>query len=1076
MSKQSFNFDEDNLWEKENQNSSNLQNNYQPNQNNNLDPFEDDEDFSDRFEDDLDFNKIEKNLIKEADYKESKTFKEKIINLPYNSWIFIFKHRRFIGVSILVLIILGLIGGVFGGVWVFGIYNSIENIEAKATQISQGSIVYDKNGSEMFRYSGDVKREVVAMNQIPTNIQLAILALEDENFYKNETGIPWQNIAGAAVECGLARGNNCRGASGLSQQLIKNVTADDEQTLDRKVRELLTAIKFNQVIGDTTEEKQDKVLELYLNWVPFGRNNYGVQTASRSFFGHDVNSPELTIPKACYLASMVQRPSTFSEAIRLELINREKRTANQPELENPTWEILEGRKNACINKLYEVPLANRGKDYLIKTEAERDELKKQIVDFKPNVSEDVAFGHLKEYITNELITKFAPSEFADDFTITAQDLETKGYKIYTTFDKTMQEATEKIIREASEYEVAQANNAASVILDGPTGEVLVMVGSRDFNNQEIGGQVNVATAPRQPGSSFKPYVYASALNNGFNPGTVLLDVPMNFGNAYQPKNFSGTFSGITTIRRSLQDSLNIPAVKAAFLGIDSNNTEINPENSQTQTAATNNILDFANKMGVQTPYRFGENGQQCGLASSLGGCEVTMISHAAGINTLLHEGVYMEPRAIKKITLKEEIKFDDTTANSIYRKEPVLDTSVAQQMANIMSDYNSRTPSVWGNLKRNLELDGWTGANQVAAKTGTTNDVKDIWTVGGSPYYTVVAWMGNTDGKVMNQKISGASEIAPIWKRIMTEIHKDKEKTGFNSNSLEKVNIDPVSGMLGGGSSELINKNQLKKLQNAEKNFKNSAYNPITKSIFDNRTPISSRKLKVNLLDGKAIPNSDSNNTSVAPISTSPNQITFPESLMKEVACTGVISEFPNAQSWLNPAQNIKIKTNETGNCPTETSDMNLENYKPKITTNLKANLSSPEEILITADSGIDNNLLPEPNKIIKIEFYLGAELITSEVNVVSLTIDVQKLGLSGVKDVRIVVEDRFGLKTELILEKVDFDDLIFSSSSSSKSSSKNSSTNKSNSSLSSSVNSSTSSTSMASSSLKPSSASSIIP
>jgi hypothetical protein len=226
----------------------------------------------------------------------------------------------------------------------------------------------------------------------------------------------------------------------------------------------------------------------------------------------------------------------------------------------------------------------------------------------------------------------------------------------------------------------------------------------------------------------------------------------------------------------------------------------------------------------------------------------------------------------------------------------------------------------------------------------------------------------------------------------------------------------------------------------------------------------------------KAIPNSDSNNTSVAPISTSPNQITFPESLMKEVACTGVISEFPNAQSWLNPAQNIKIKTNETGNCPTETSDMNLENYKPKITTTLKANLSSPEEILITADSGIDNNLLPEPNKIIKIEFYLGAELITSEVNVVSLTIDVQKLGLSGVKDVRIVVEDRFGLKTELILEKVDFDDLIFSSSSSSKSSSKNSSTNKSNSSLSSSVNSSTSSTSMASSSLKPSSASSIIP
>ena len=266
-----------------------------------------------------------------------------------------------------------------GGIWLGNRYNSIGSVKDKVLSPPQGSVVYDRNGVEMFKYvdAGTV-RDVVSLDKIPEQMQLAVIALEDENFYYNDDGIPWKNLAGSLYKCVISKGGDgCRGGSGLSQQLIKNVTNQRDNTFDRKINELIAAYKFGQ------EVDKKEVLRLYLNWVSFGRNTFGVQEASKSYFGHVINEKDekgnykLTIPKACFLAGMLPQPESFATAIKDKLEGKE----------TDLWKELEARKNSCIDKQAEKELRGSGTGLSVIDAVEAKKLKEEKVEFKKFVGD-----------------------------------------------------------------------------------------------------------------------------------------------------------------------------------------------------------------------------------------------------------------------------------------------------------------------------------------------------------------------------------------------------------------------------------------------------------------------------------------------------------------------------------------------------------------------------------------------------------------------------------------------------------------------------------------------------------------
>jgi len=922
---------------------------------------------------------------------------------------FFAKHKKGLTLTALLFLILGLIGSTVAAFWLIDRYSKLDDVVAQAVSFREGSIVYDRNNQELFRfYDSGENREVVSGDKIPDIVKGAIVGLEDENFYSNSVGIPWANLAGASGKCVISAGKDCRGGSGISQQLIKNVTGDKESTLRRKIDELLIAIKFNQqVAGNTEIEKQDEVLRLYLNWVPFGRNTYGIESGARSWFGKNVNSPELTIPEICYLASMPQRPSTFTGAIEIETLNRQ---SKENQLSNPNWDILEGRKNACIDKLASKNLKEHGSSKFI-TEQEAEKLKKEIVTFKPRIGQNLAYGHIRNYLSGEL----------GRLGITETQLVTQGYKIYTTFDKTVQDKVQEIVSNSADSIIIPngGNNAAGIVIDGPTGGVVAMIGSRDFNNEAIAGQVNVVTSPRQPGSTYKAYDYASAFEKDFNPGTVLLDLTTNFG-GYTPANFSRTTQGLSTIRSALQNSLNIPAVKSVYLSQDKGT--LPNTNSGLKT-----VFNFAKKIGVDHPFE-----DKCTLATAIGGCEVTMISHATGYNTLLQNGDLKTANPFIKILTQDAQEVPGL--DKLYPKQnAVVEPAIARQITDVLSDYNSRSPGVWGNGRFTMQLDGWSGANSVAAKSGTTNDVKDTWTVGGSPLYTIAVWVGNTDGKPMKSSATSSATASTIWKNIMTYVHTDKAKVGFSKEGLQKVNLDSLTGLLGEGSSEYLTLNQINTLKKADTRFNDANYNPLENSILSNRSVFARRTLKVTKFDGSVIPAGT----------------VIDEKLVETVVCQQLISEFPKAANWADAANNYaktlgeKVKT-----CPTKIYDGKTEGSGPVITNNLQEGKGVPETIKISGKS-----LIPG-SKIKQIQVVIDTKIVADKEDVDSITIDTASLKIKKIQDVKITITDDLGLKTETIIKDVNFDNIISSSSSSSssKSSATSSSSSKSSNSSSSST------------------------
>ena len=919
-----------------------------------------------------------------------------------------FSWKKF-GRSFALFTIIALIFGVIlsSGVaaWAIDIYNNSKPLN---TQQIESSIVYARDGkTELFKFFDKGKREVVGLcpikdgvedkgnNCIPKNMQLAIIALEDERFNYNPDGIPWSNIGGALVDCvkiiTTQSKEDCRGGSGLYQQTVKNFTGNDAKTPQRKVEELISAVKLNQVVN------KSQVLELYLNQVGFSRNAFGVQEAAKSYYDKDIRNVDIV--EACYLAALVQQPSFYNGGIG--------------KFDSAAWKIYEDRKNICLQKLRENRLEGDNIEPFIKTEEEYLKLQKieaavvtdkyqasavretgKVV-FVPNRI-DVLYPHFKDFVTQEL----------RKFNISEQALYSRGYKIVTTLDPEMQNIAQQIVNDSYQKNVLDsgANNISAVVLDGPTGEILTMIGSADYNNEKIDGQVNIATSPQQPGSSYKPYVYAAALEKNFNPGTILLDSKTDFGGGYTPRNFSGGFSGPVTIRYSLQNSLNIPAVKAAYLATGQGNV---PNGNQ----GINEVFNLTDRIGVKYPCQPNADGAKCDdlaqasqayrdrctLASALGGCELSMLSHASGMNTFGQDGNLKTARPFKNIVdTKTDVDLCAKKCDDVYpRVDKALDPLIARQICDIMSDYTARDQRVWSGYQRNLEIDGW----RIAAKTGTSNDVRDTWTVGYSPYYAMTMWVGNTDNTPMKDTASAGNSNAVVWKKLMTKIHEGKEKKQCSREGLVSVRLDTRTGFLNqNGPAELLTPNQLKALQEVGSRVNNPEYNPKAENIFKNRSAVVLRTAKVDKLTGKL----------------SVEGKTLPENI-EEKTCVEPISEFPAQQNWAGPAQAI-AKNSQYCSIPTEKSDQDQvgeQNSKPTITTNLKSDDDAPKIITASAKpTGASGKT------IITVRLRIdGVEVMSSGGK--DLSFDTSNI--SGVKNVEVEAVDSFGIKVVLSFLKVDF-------------------------------------------------------
>ena len=727
--------------------------------------------------------------------KFSSVIKKKIwfLSLPIN--IISYKFTTFISVFLIVgFVLVATSLALFIDLW-----SSSPSLATILKQPIQSSVVYARDGqTKIYEFFKEERREFVPISRIPKIMQLAVISLEDENFYKNEQGIPWKNMVGAMQKCLVSGGDSCRGGSGVSQQLVKVMTNQKDNSVDRKVKELVTAIKLNQ------EKNHTDLLEAYLNWVSFGRNAYGVEQASRAYYGRSIDEKNgdklaLTPPEACFLAAIIQSPGKYPEGI------------GKPDSQN--WKELVERKNSCLFKLrtLDLPIDDDG---TIAKSINSDVELKRLQDQKAQVSEiskakelrdgnkiafvatkvEDPFPHFREYITNELKK-----------TIGEKNLYEGGLKIITTLDPILQKKVEKTVADSEAgLNAVYASNAGSIVLDGPTGQILAMVGSLDYNRNDIDGKVNITTSPRQPGSSIKPYVYASAWSNGYSPSTILKDAPINW-DGYSPKNFSGNYNGPVSTHYALQNSLNIPAVKSLLLGTqEKSNNGWQQDPFSRNELVLNGFFNLAEKSGVNFPCIPSGDGEsvcsnpeqsktayrnRCFVSSALGGCEVTMISHATGFNTLLQEGNLRTATPFVNISGKDntgkEIDFYRNYQSQFYPDvDAVIDPAVARQTANVMTDYETRARE-FGSLRFNLELNDkkW----RVAAKTGTSNGPKDFWVMGGSPYYTVGLWAGRNDNQNMSQDSSASRVTGSIWKEIMETVHKDKPVKNFSTEGLKSV-------------------------------------------------------------------------------------------------------------------------------------------------------------------------------------------------------------------------------------------------------------------------------------------------
>lgn len=587
-------------------------------------------------------------------------------------------------------------------------------------EIAQSTKIYDRDGKHiLYEVHGDQKRTLVTLNEIPATARQASIAVEDKNFYKHGGFSVWAMIRTAITNVIYHRS---AGGSTLTQQFIKNAVLTNEKTFTRKVKELILAQRIEKKFS------KDEILQMYLNEIPYGSNAYGIEAASLKYFGKSIK--DTTLAEQALLAALPQSPSRYSPY-------------------GPNLELLLGRKDYVLDLMAE-------QNYI--SDTQRDEAKQQKLVFqKPETS--ITAPHFVMYIKSLLSEKYGE-----------KTIEQGGLKIYTTIDYNYQKIADEVVKEkTTKYqEKYDANNAALVAINPKNGQVLAMVGSRDYFDNDISGQVNVATSLRQPGSSMKPIVYASLFEKGYTPDTILYDVVTNFstdpGNPYIPHNYDLAEHGPVSIRKALAGSLNIPAVKAIYL------------------TGIKDVIELAQSMG----YSSLTNPDNYGLSLVLGGGEIKLLEHTNAYSAFARDGQVSPITVILKVEDKDGNILEEYKDSS----KKVLTSKTARFINSILSDNTARS-FVFGE-KNYLTL----GDRPAAAKTGTTNDYHDAWTIGYTPSLVAGVWVGNTDNKAMKRGSDGSVLAAPIWKAFMSGVLAGTPVEAFKEPDATKTGKNIIDGIL----------------------------------------------------------------------------------------------------------------------------------------------------------------------------------------------------------------------------------------------------------------------------------------
>ena len=585
-------------------------------------------------------------------------------------------------------------------------------------QVAQSTVIYDRTGENiLYEISGEERRTLISINEIPDYVQKAVIAIEDKNFY-NHKGFSFFAMARTAITNVIYR--RSAGGSTLTQQFVKNSVLTNEKTIIRKVKELIISYRLERKFS------KDEILQMYLNEIPYGSNAYGIEAASQKYFSKSVR--EVSLAEAAVLAAIVQVPTRYSPY-------------------GPNKDILLGRKDYVLKLMAE-------QGYISEEEKELAQTEEIIFSGKET---NITAPHFVMYIKDILTAKYGEKM-----------VEQGGLKIYTTLDLEKQKIAEEVIKEKTEkyQENYQASNASLVAIDPKTGQILAMVGSRDYFNDSIDGQVNVAIRSRQPGSSIKPLVYATLFEKGYTPNTILYDVRTNFSsdpaNPFEPKNYNLQESGPVSIRKALAGSLNIPAVKALYL------------------AGLKDVLSLLESFG----YSAFPQKESFGLAFVLGVGEVKLLEHTNAFSVFATEGDVREIAGI----LKVENSSGEIIEEYQEKKKTVLSQQSARMINEIMSD-NSARAYIFGE-RNSLTL----GDRPVAAKTGTTNDFHDAWTVGYTPSLVAGVWVGNSNNEKMSGKADGSVVAAPIWNEFMKRSLEGTEIENFNKPDDYKTGVAVLDG------------------------------------------------------------------------------------------------------------------------------------------------------------------------------------------------------------------------------------------------------------------------------------------